>query len=99
MQQPRSEADVEHTDSQQDTGNHYKAGTPEAGGADRLGGTRAGAENVESASPGKAEESVEQGGTDAASASDRGKVNASEGGVGNTRSEKRATEGRSGEGI
>jgi hypothetical protein len=47
MQQPHTETDVQHTDDQQDTGNRYKPGTPEKGGADRLGGTRAGAENVE----------------------------------------------------
>ncbi len=47
MQQPRTEQDVKHTDDQQDTGNHKKPGTPETGGADRFGGTRKGAENVE----------------------------------------------------
>ena len=47
MKQPHTEADVQHTDDQQDTGNRYKPGTPEKGGPDRLGGTRAGAENVE----------------------------------------------------
>ncbi len=39
------EQDVSHGDGQQDTGNHRKPGA--GGGADRLGGTRAGAENVE----------------------------------------------------
>jgi hypothetical protein len=47
MKQPHTETDIQHTDDQQDTGNRYKPGTPEKGGADRLGGTRAGAENVE----------------------------------------------------
>ena len=47
MRQPGTEKDVKHTDDQQNTGNHKKPGTPEAGGADRFGGTRKGAENVE----------------------------------------------------
>ena len=49
MKQPHAEAGIEHTDDQQDTGNHKKPGTKEAGGADHFGGTRAGAENVEPA--------------------------------------------------
>lgn len=44
MKQPHTEGTVEHTDGQQNTGNHNKPGVP---GADALGGTRAGAENVE----------------------------------------------------
>jgi hypothetical protein len=47
MKQPHTESDVQHTDNQQNTGNHPKPGTPEKGGADKFGGTRAGAENVE----------------------------------------------------
>lgn len=47
MKQPHTEETVEHTDGQQDTGNHKKPGAPDAKGADRFGGTRAGAENVE----------------------------------------------------
>ncbi|MBV9735116.1 MAG: hypothetical protein JO209_04345 [Acidisphaera sp.] len=47
MKQPHTEQTVQHTDDQQNTGTHKKPGTPEAGGADRFGGTRAGAENVE----------------------------------------------------
>jgi hypothetical protein len=47
MRQPHTEQEVKHTDDQQNTGNHKKPGTPEAGGADRFGGTRKGAENVE----------------------------------------------------
>ena len=47
MKQPRTEQSIEHTDDQQNTGNHKKPGYPDAGGADRLGGTRTGAENVE----------------------------------------------------
>ncbi len=51
MKQPHTETDISHTDDQQNTGNHKKPGTPESGGADRLGGTRTGAENVEKAKP------------------------------------------------
>lgn len=47
MKQPHTEEAVQHSDGQQNTGNHKKPRTPEAGSADRLGGTRAGAENVE----------------------------------------------------
>ena len=47
MKQPHTEGDVQHTDNQQNTGNHKKPGTPETKGADRVGGTRAGAEHVE----------------------------------------------------
>ncbi len=49
MQQPHTEQNIEHTDDQQDTGNHKKPGTPESGGADQFGGTRTGAGNVEPA--------------------------------------------------
>ncbi len=47
MKQPHSEETIDHTDDEQNTGNHKKPGAPDAGGADKLGGTRAGAENVE----------------------------------------------------
>ncbi len=47
MKQPHTEKDVAHTDDQQNTGNHKKPGAKEAGGADKVGGTRAGATNVE----------------------------------------------------
>ena len=43
MKQPHTEKTIDHTDGQQDTGNHKVPGAPDAGGADRLGGTRAGA--------------------------------------------------------
>ena len=46
-QQPHTEADIVHTDDDQNTGNHKVPGAPAAGGADRVGGTRTGAENVE----------------------------------------------------
>ncbi|MDQ2762704.1 MAG: hypothetical protein M3Y22_04210 [Pseudomonadota bacterium] len=44
MKQPHTETSIEHTDDQQNTGNHKRPG---AGDADKLAGTRAGAENVE----------------------------------------------------
>jgi hypothetical protein len=46
MKQPHTEQTVKHTDDQQNTGNHRK---PDAGGPDKFGGTRKGAENVEPA--------------------------------------------------
>lgn len=49
MKQPHTEASVEHTGDQQNTGNHKVPGSKESGGADRFGGTREGAENVEDA--------------------------------------------------
>ncbi|MGI4977526.1 MAG: hypothetical protein ACRYG6_11345 [Janthinobacterium lividum] len=49
MQQPHTEETIEHTDGQQNTGNHKKPGAPDQGGADKFGGTRSGAENVEHA--------------------------------------------------
>ena len=47
MKQPHTETTVDHTDDQQNTGNHKKPGTPDAGGADKFGGTRTGADNIE----------------------------------------------------
>jgi hypothetical protein len=47
MKQPHTEASVDHTEDQQNTGNHKKPGSEDAKGADRFGGTRAGAENIE----------------------------------------------------
>jgi hypothetical protein len=47
MEQKHTEETVKHTDTQQNTGNHKKPGAPDERGADRFGGTRAGAENVE----------------------------------------------------
>ena len=44
MKQPHTEQTIKHTEDQQNTGNHK---TPGAQGTDKLGGTRAGAENVE----------------------------------------------------
>jgi hypothetical protein len=56
MKQPHTEQSVNHTDDQQNTGNHKKShaprpSTPEKDGADRVGGTRAGAANVEPTAP------------------------------------------------
>ena len=51
MKQPHTEESIDHTDGQQDTGNHKKPDAPDAGGADKVGGTRAGAENVEPSKP------------------------------------------------
>ena len=51
MKQPHTEESIEHTDGEQDTGNHKKPDAKDPGGADRLGGTRAGAENVEKTTP------------------------------------------------
>jgi hypothetical protein len=47
MKQPHTESTVQHTETQQNTGNHKKPGAPDEHGADRFGGTRAGAENIE----------------------------------------------------
>ena len=47
MRQPHTEQEVKHTDDQQNTGNHKKPGAHDERGADRFGGTRAGAQNVE----------------------------------------------------
>ncbi|MBV9538500.1 MAG: hypothetical protein JOY70_06170 [Acidisphaera sp.] len=46
-QQPHTEESVAHSEGQQNTGNHHRPDAPDAGGADRFGGTRTGAENVE----------------------------------------------------
>ena len=63
MKQPHTEQSIEHTDDQQNTGNHKVPGAKDAGGADRLGGTRIGAENVEPGATNRdsREESVETG--------------------------------------
>jgi hypothetical protein len=52
MKQPHTEQTLEHTETQQNTGNHKKPGTPDEHGADRFGGTRTGKENIEK-TPGK----------------------------------------------
>ena len=77
MKQSHTEAGIRHTDGQQNTGNHKKPGSPGAGGADRHGGTRHGAENVESADRDSKAESVETA-TDVSKVSGLDEVNASE---------------------
>lgn len=47
MKQDRTEETIAHTDGAQNTGNHKKPTAPDALGADKFGGTRAGAGNVE----------------------------------------------------
>lgn len=46
-QQPHTEGSTEHTDAQQDTGNHTKPDAPDAHGADTFGGTRVGAKKMD----------------------------------------------------
>ncbi len=53
MKAPPTETTVKHTDDQQNTGNHKKPGTEEAGRVDKIGGTRTGAENLEPTKPAK----------------------------------------------
>ncbi len=59
MQQSNTEGAVDHTNSEQNTGNHKRPGAPEAKGADRFGGTRTGAQNVEA--PADLTESAQSG--------------------------------------
>ncbi len=47
MKQGHTEESILHTDDEQNTGNHKVPQAPDAKGADKVGGTRAGAENVE----------------------------------------------------
>lgn len=51
MKQPHTEKSIDHTDDQQNTGNHKKPGEPDAKGADKFGSTRTGADNVEPEKP------------------------------------------------
>ena len=53
--------EIETVRQQQHTGSHDKPG-PEAGGSDRHGGTRHGAENVEPTSPGRPEKGRQKSG-------------------------------------
>ncbi len=55
MDQKHTETTIEHTDGEQNTGNHKTPGAPDAGGADRFGGSRSGAENLEEVAPEKDE--------------------------------------------
>jgi hypothetical protein len=47
---PNAETAIQKEMEQQDTGNHKAPGAPDHKGADRFGGTRTGAENVEQGS-------------------------------------------------
>ena len=60
MKQPHTETEVKHTEGQQNTGNH-RTDDAAGGGSDHLGGTRAGAKNVEPVSRDDRTESVETG--------------------------------------
>ena len=51
MKQPHTEQTVEHNETSQNTGNHKKPAAPDAHGADRFGGARAGKENIEKTAP------------------------------------------------
>ena len=77
MKQSHTETNIKHTEGQQNTGNHKKPGSPSAGGADRHGGTRHGAENLESVDRDSKAESVETA-TDVSKVSGLDEVNASE---------------------
>jgi hypothetical protein len=48
---PNAESAIQKEMEQQDTGNHKAPGAPDEKGADRFGGTRTGAENVEKTAP------------------------------------------------
>lgn len=47
MKQAHTEETIAHTGDEQNTGNHKAPDAPDAKGADRFGGSRAGSENVE----------------------------------------------------
>jgi hypothetical protein len=47
MSERHTEQDLQHSPDEQNTGNHPQPGTPQEHGADRFGGSRKGAENVE----------------------------------------------------
>ena len=51
MKQPHTEQSIKHTEDEQNTGNHKRPGATDEGGADRFGGTRKGAENIEHKGP------------------------------------------------
>ena len=48
---PNAESQIQEEMEQQDTGNHKQPGAIDDKGADKFGGTRAGAENVEPGKP------------------------------------------------
>ncbi len=47
MEQKHTEGSIKHTDDQQNTGNHKQPDQADTKGADKVGGSRAGADNVE----------------------------------------------------
>ncbi|MCQ8241673.1 hypothetical protein [Rhizosaccharibacter radicis] len=51
MEQDHTEENILRTQGEQNTGNHHKPASPGQPNADRIGGTRSGAENVEPARP------------------------------------------------
>lgn len=51
MKQPHTEENIVHTEGTQNTGNHKRPDASDAQGADRFGGTRTGAANVEDKAP------------------------------------------------
>ena len=61
MKQPHTESTIKHTDDEQNTGNHKKPGAPDAGGADRFGGTRTGADNLEGPRVGQSDDAGQTG--------------------------------------
>ncbi len=69
MKQPHTEETIIHTAGEQDTGNHKVPDAPDAKGADRFGGSRAGSENVEGSSQSETGSSGSTGET--ASSSDK----------------------------
>ncbi len=84
MKQPHTEQSIDHTEDQQNTGNHKVPGAKDAGGADKFGGTRAGAENLEPVDRDSHAESVETG-TDVDKVSGLDEVNTSTKTVGSSR--------------
>ena len=60
MKQPHTEGELSHSSGQQNTGNH-RSDQALPGGADKLGGHRDGADNVEPASSADHADSIESG--------------------------------------
>ena len=61
MDDIHEELGVQHTDGQQNTGNHKQPDAPEKAGADKFGGTRAGAGNVEGGASEQPVTNIEKG--------------------------------------
>ena len=70
MDDIHEELGVQHTDGQQNTGNHKQPDAPENAGADKFGGTRTGAGNVEPPHTEQAVTNIEKG-TDVDKVADR----------------------------